>query len=84
MAQTVEEPQVVPAQLDFLTIYNPTLSDSDESLKEQIVFYHTRNNHKRRRDVTGKQRDSAKASENEENERLRQVGLAQGMVNFAK
>lgn len=82
MAQTGDEPRVVPAQLDFLTIYNPTLNDSEESLRNQIVFYHSRRDSEKRKDVASKQEDTS--HDGEENERLRQVGLAQGMVNFAK
>ena len=72
--------RLIPAQLDFLAIYNPTLSRSDESLKDQIVYYYSRRSRKRDRDSNG----SGSESDHESNERLRQIGLAQGMVNFAK
>ncbi|KAL4900559.1 hypothetical protein BDW74DRAFT_93650 [Aspergillus multicolor] len=73
---------VVPAQLSFLAIYNPSLGTTDETIKEQIVFYTSRSSLLRRH-------DSSTAGENKEhgdnwNERLRQVGLAQGMVTFAR
>lgn len=85
MSQASAEPRVVPAQLDFLTLYNPTLSDSEESLKDQIVFYYSRRARRRRvQDDNSKQKDSVSSTEDEENEKLRQIGLAQGMVNFAK
>lgn len=80
MAQIDGEPRVVPAQLEYLTIYNPTLSDSEESLKQQIVFYQSGGD-KRSKTPVSRQED---APSDKENERLRQVGLAQGMVNFAK
>ncbi|KAL1893377.1 hypothetical protein Cpir12675_004160 [Ceratocystis pirilliformis] len=75
----------ITAQLGFLAIYNPSLGTSDETLDEQIVYYASRKllSKKRRRnrrrgglaDVT---------SPEERNERLRQIGLAQGMVEFGR
>lgn len=85
MSSANEEPRVVPAQLDFLTVYNPTLSSSDETLSDQIVFYYSRRGCRQRvSSKNGKQLDSGAGDEDEQNQRLRQVGLAQGMVNFAK
>lgn len=74
---------VIPAQLSFLAIYNPSFGESDDSLKDQIVFYSSKATRTRR----ARKIDETKASEidhEEENEKLRQVGLAQGMVDFAK
>lgn len=75
--------QVVPAHLSFLAIYNPSLGRTDESVKEQIVFYsspRTQARRSRKHDSQGHRG----AEREEENEQLRQVGLAQGMVDFAK
>ncbi|KAL4808524.1 hypothetical protein BDV18DRAFT_135180 [Aspergillus unguis] len=72
---------VIPAQLSFLAIYNPLLGTTDETIKEQIVFY-TARSHLRRKDSTAT--DGDKEPGDDWNERLRQVGLAQGMVTFAK
>jgi hypothetical protein len=90
-------PVVVPAHLSYLAIYNPSLSSTDETLRDQIVFYYshkletelerlTREKHATSgKDISSPERDAAeKKQEAIENERLRQVGLAQGMVNFAK
>ena len=73
---------VVPAQLAFLAIYNPTLGATDETLLDQIVYYSQP--HKAQR--SGKSPTSATRNQQheEQNERLRQIGLAQGMVNFTK
>jgi hypothetical protein len=74
---------VVPAHLSFLAIYNPSLGRTDESLKDQIVFYSsttTRASRSRKNEVEDKQ----EVEREEGNEQLRQVGLAQGMVDFAK
>ncbi|KFX94224.1 hypothetical protein V490_04459 [Pseudogymnoascus sp. VKM F-3557] len=72
--------KAVPAQLRFLAIYNPSLGQTDETRLDQIVYYY---------DGTGKPtrkagKDSSGASKAEENERLRHIGLAQGMVEFGK
>jgi hypothetical protein len=74
---------VVPAHLSFLAIYNPSLGRTEKSLQEQIVFYSstvTRARQIRKKESEGKH----DAEREEENEQLRQVGLAQGMVDFAK
>ena len=91
---------VVPAHLAYLAIYNPTLGPTDESLGDQIVFYYSHKLElERQRRTKKKYSTSAKTGSNEqddhqnvdrrqdeaaENERLRQVGLAQGMVSFVK
>ncbi len=84
MSSTLEHSsRVVPAQLSFLAIYNPSLGKSDDSLQEQIVFYSstvTRARRNRKHETEGQR----EAEREEENEQLRQVGLAQGMVHFAK
>jgi hypothetical protein len=77
---------VIPAQLSFLAIYNPTLGPTDETLEDQIVF-HTSRTEKQRAENSPAEDDDCKLSENgknEKNERLRQIGLAQGMVSFAR
>lgn len=74
---------VVPAQLSFLAIYNPSLGSNDENLHDQVVFYSSKASRARSgrktNNVGGDQRQHE-----EENEKLRQIGLAQGMVEFAK
>ncbi|KAJ9606778.1 hypothetical protein H2200_008787 [Cladophialophora chaetospira] len=89
----MSNPAVVPAHLSYFAIYNPTLGPTDETVRDQIVFYYSRRlelEHERRgkekrvragKDETLSEQDVGDA---EENERLRQVGLAQGMVNFVK
>ncbi|KAL4921555.1 hypothetical protein BDW62DRAFT_112835 [Aspergillus aurantiobrunneus] len=72
---------VVPAELSFLTIYNPLLGTTDENIKEQIVFYTTRSDVLLPQDKSGA--GDHKEPSDDWNERLRQVGLAQGMVTFA-
>jgi hypothetical protein len=79
---------VVPAQLAFLAIYNPTLGPTDETFADQLVFWYSRKASEARRadkstDAAGNARRKA-ADREEENERLRQIGLAQGMIGFAK
>ncbi|OKL58936.1 hypothetical protein UA08_05645 [Talaromyces atroroseus] len=77
-----ESVSVVPAQLGFLSIYNPSLGPTDETIQDQIVFYYsshtTRSPQKENvSPLPGEYKDGT-------NERLRKIGLAQGMVNFAK
>lgn len=75
--------KVVPAQLSFLAIYNPGLGTTDETFRDQVVFYYSRVANENRRKARN---DAAVATElrEEENEKLRQIGLAQGMVDFAR
>ncbi|PLB46940.1 hypothetical protein P170DRAFT_438639 [Aspergillus steynii IBT 23096] len=74
---------VVPAQLSYLTIYNPLLGPTDETIPDQIVFYTSRAARLRRREASAAGVDDNESS-SEYNEKLRQIGLAQGMVSFAR
>lgn len=91
--------RVAPAQLSYFAIYNPSLGATDETVRDQIVFYYSRkleDEHEQRGKVGssgGTTSTEPLAQEREphhhqdesaENERLRQVGLAQGMVDFVK
>lgn len=75
---------VIPAQLSYLAIYNPSLGPTDETIADQIVFYTSKSSYARRIDGSTAEGEANKCLEDEENERLRQIGLAQGMVNFAR
>lgn len=76
---------IVPAQLGFLAIFNPSLGYTDETVEDQIVYYASvttqSSPHKRRR---ARGRPTADISQEERNERLRQIGLAQGMASFGR
>jgi len=63
---------VIPAELSFLAIYNPTFGLTDETFQDQIFFYHNRTP------------EPEGSTRNEEHEKERQIGLAQGMINFAQ
>ncbi|KAH7389702.1 hypothetical protein DE146DRAFT_725495 [Phaeosphaeria sp. MPI-PUGE-AT-0046c] len=76
-------PKVVPAQLSFLAVYNPSLGTSDETFHQQIVFYYSKAAKARSKLKDGDTK-AEQALREQENEKLRQVGLAQGMVGFAK
>lgn len=79
--------KVTPAQLAFLAIYNPSLGPTDDTFRDQLVFYYSRTAIEVRAAAKKNARiDSAggDALRAEENEKLRQIGLAQGMVDFAK
>lgn len=73
----------IPAQLSFLAIYNPTLGPTDETLEDQIVFHTSKADNQRTEDSYAEEGDG-KIPEDGKNEKLRQIGLAQGMVNFAR
>lgn len=85
MTNMSSEPRVIPAQLSFLTIYNPSLAPTDETFEDQILFYYSRAAKEARiaSRTGGTSNVSVKELKEQENERLRQVGLAQGMVDFA-
>ncbi|OBT56046.1 hypothetical protein VE04_02981 [Pseudogymnoascus sp. 24MN13] len=72
--------KAVPAQLKFLAIYNPSLGRTDETRLDQIVYYYDGTGKPTRK--TGK--DTLGGSKEEENERLRHIGFAQGMVEFGR
>jgi hypothetical protein len=79
---------IVPAQVGFLALYNPGLGVTDDTVHDQLVYFaspSTQPNPRRRRHGAARGRPPADAvSREERNERLRQVGLAQGMVEFAR
>jgi len=77
-------PKTIPAQLSFLAIYNPSLGPTEDTFQDQVVFWYSKAAKERRR--AGKQADTEanKQLQDEENEKLRQIGLAQGMVDFAR
>jgi hypothetical protein len=74
---------VIPAQLSFLAIYNPSLGNTEETVGDQIVFYSSAATRSRRPQRSSDE-DDLKQFQEEENEKLRQIGLAQGIVDFAK
>ncbi|PHH61743.1 hypothetical protein CDD81_7990 [Ophiocordyceps australis] len=81
--------RLVPAQLGFLAIYNPSLGTSDETLDEQIVYYASLSTQaaSRRRHHGDRTRHRTRPTEalspEERHERLRQIGLAQAMATFS-
>ncbi|ETS74608.1 hypothetical protein PFICI_13092 [Pestalotiopsis fici W106-1] len=86
---TVPQPAVVvPAQLGFLAIFNPSLGATDDTIDDQIVYYASVSSQEqhtaRKRHRGSKSRPTEALSQDERNERLRQIGLAQGMVEFGR
>ena len=76
-------PGVVPASLSFFAIYNPSLSKSDDTFHEQIVYYYSKSNSAKRSGKANYNEDGGDTQE-ERNEKARQIGLAQGIAEFAK
>jgi hypothetical protein len=82
-----EQPRkVVPAQLGFLAIYNPSLGTTDDTLENQIVYYSSPESQGDRSLQKGisDAKTIQDAIREQNNERLRQIGLAQGMVEFGR
>lgn len=78
---------VTPAHLGFLAIFNPSLGNTDDTIDDQIVYYasvttQTEQRKRRRRAKSG--RPTEGLSQEERHERLRQIGLAQGMASFSR
>ena len=89
MSRPQWQSKVIPAQLSFLAIYNPALGLTDDTFPDQVVFYYSRAALDARLAAKKSARDEDAASVGDalreaENEKLRQIGLAQGMVDFAK
>lgn len=80
-----DQTTAVPAQLSLLAIYNPSLGTTDETLADQIVFYYPKSNGSRssRKSQHKNEIDNEPKQQNE-HEKLRQIGLAQGLVSFAR
>lgn len=78
---------LAPAHLGFLAIYNPSLGITDDTIEDQIVYYASvttqADAHKRRRPRRAA-RPTDLISQEERHERLRQIGLAQGMASFSR
>lgn len=85
-SSTDQSRRVVPAQLGFLAIYNPSLGTTDETLDQQIVYYSStqcREEAERLRNQVDS-RAFQDAIREQNNEQLRQIGFAQGMVEFGR
>ncbi|KAL0942539.1 uncharacterized protein CTRU02_200425 [Colletotrichum truncatum] len=75
---------IVPAQLGFLAIFNPSLGNTDDTLEDQLVYYSSVSMQRQKRRHRSRSKPAENISQEERNERLRQIGLAQGMVEFSK
>ena len=96
--QSLHSGSVVPAQLSFLTIYNPAFGDTDETAYEQIFYFHSRQHDETEHQPLASptrfdgaaeskpdgSQDRVRTREEQQNDQLRRVGLARGMVEFAK
>lgn len=80
---TTQQPKITPAQLSFLAIYNPSLGTTEKTFQDQIIYYFSHEVHARKKQGN-QDLDADKKLQEEENEKQRQIGLAQGMVNFAR
>ena len=76
--------RVIPAHLDFLAIYNPELGRHEETENDQIVFYYSSKTEQARQKEDDHVQNGDQDARREFDEQMRQVGLAQGVINFAK
>jgi len=74
----------VPAQLGFLAIYNPSLGATDETVENQIVYYTSQTDLQRGSTRGWDTKEAHNAAHEQKNLQLRQIGLAQGMVEFGR
>ncbi|KAG9241237.1 hypothetical protein BJ878DRAFT_521696 [Calycina marina] len=78
---------VIPAHLGFFAIYNPSLGTNEDSLDNQIVYYSSSEKQDSNDAKLPKNLDPhaiQDAVRKENHEKLRQIGLAQGMVEFGR
>ena len=75
---------IIPAHLDFLAIFSPELGQNEKTENEQIVFYWSKSAKCRKGKTQQHAEQLTKQTAEEEHERMRQIGLAQGMVSFAR
>lgn len=86
-SMAASSPTIIPAQVGFLAIFNPSLGNTDETLDDQIVYYssvESQTQKRRRYRRAPSSHPTENVPQDERNERLRQIGLAQGMVSFGK
>jgi len=76
--------KVMPARLGFLAIYNPSLGTTDETLDDQIAYYFSSETRKKYQQQRRNGKSPPELTQDEKNVRLRQIGLAQGMVEFGR
>ena len=82
MSSTANTTGVVPASLAFLAIYNPSLSKSDDSLHDEIVyFFESPQDELKERNLSGAKQ--TKPDQDKKNKQMRSVGLAQAMIQFS-
>lgn len=83
MASSASGGGAVPARLGFLAIFNPSLSTKEDDVDDQILYYASLSTKSTKRRRT-RQRAAESVPPEERNERLRQIGLAQGMISFSR
>lgn len=80
MSSSATQPNIVPATLSYLAVYNPSLIQANGSAHEQIVYQFSKPTPSK----TDRKAWEDVDREEEHMGRLRQIGLVRGMVDFAK
>lgn len=74
------------AKLGFLAIYNPSFGSTEDSFENQSVYYYSSSSSEQNRSQSSSknQLQDSDTLRQQKDEQFRQIGLAQGMVEFAK
>ncbi|KAL9035523.1 MAG: hypothetical protein Q9214_006542, partial [Letrouitia sp. 1 TL-2023] len=83
MSSSATQPNIVPAVLSYLAVYNPSLIKANGSAHEQIVYQFSKPSPSKTDRKTWEDVETGDREE-EQMGRLRQIGLVRGMVDFAK
>lgn len=83
MSRSSSFTSIVPASIAYLAIYNPTLGTSDGHIADQLAYYYSEKHEVRNRTNQASTRKGDQDSAIDVNERFRQIGLAQGILQFS-
>lgn len=83
MSSSAAQPNIIPAALSYLAVYNPSLIQANGSAHEQIVYQFSKPTPSKT-DRKAQENVERGGREEEHMGRLRQIGLVRGMVDFAK
>ena len=83
MSRSSSFTSIVPARIAYLAIYNPTWGTSDDQVEDQLAYYYSHHDDARNRKNPAPTRPRDHDSTVDVNEKFRQIGLAQGILQFS-
>ena len=83
MSRSSSFTSIVPARIAYLAIYNPTWATSDDQVEDQLAYYYSHLDDTRNRTNPATTRKGDQDSTIDVNEKFRQIGLAQGILQFS-